>query len=159
MKDFKIFGFLMLFLSLWGIVAVGVYTLYVRKATPNLNFEIAWFVFVSLFIMAAFFMLSNAVLFARFLDGKGWLQLNKTAFPIFDNIYKQIIWFLFYLLLFAYFFQLVGRLFFVSEQVLPVWLCSFIGDFLLYFVFYLMIICFVSLLKYQEIYIFADEER
>lgn len=158
-KDFKILGFLVCFLSLWGIIGAGVYALYVRKATPNLNFELAWFVFVSLFIIAAFFMLINAVLFARFLDGKNWLLLNKTALPIFDNIYKLIAWFLVYLLIFAYLFQQVGSVFFVCQSFLPVWLCSFIGDFSLYFVFYFMIICFVSLLKYQERYIFADEEN
>ncbi len=158
-KDFKILGFLICFLCLWAIIAVGVYALYIRKATPNLNFELAWFIFVSLFIVAAFFVLINAVLFVRFLEGKNWLLLNKTAFPMFDNVYKLIAWFLFYLLIFAYLFQLVGRVFFVCKSFFPVWMCSFIGDFSLYFVFYLMIICFVSLLKYQEMHIFADEER
>lgn len=158
-KDFKVLVFLVCFLSLLGIIGVGVYALYIRKATPHLNFELAWFVFVSLFIMVAFFVLINVVLLARFLDGKNWLLLNKTALPIFDNIYKLIVWFLVYLLILAYLFQQAGSMFFACKSVFPMWLCSFIGDFSLYFVFYFMVACFVSLLKYQDMHIFADEEN
>lgn len=159
LKDLKVVGFVFLFLALWLFVGGGFYVLYVRKATPNLNFELAWFIFVSAFILGAVFLLVNFVVFARFLDGKKWFLLNKTAWPIFDNIYKLMGWVLVYLLFFAYFIRQIGRAFFTLQTVLPVWLASFIGDFSLYFIFYFMIVCFVLLLKYQELHIFADENN
>lgn len=158
-KDLKTLGFLGLFLFFWGVFGGCLYALYIRKATPYLNFELAWFVFVSLFILAALFMLANAVVFARFLDGKKWLVLNKTALPVFDNIYKLAGWFLFYLLLFAYLIRRAEGVFVFCWRILPVGIASFVGDFALFFVFYFMTACFVLLLKYQEIHIFADEKE
>lgn len=157
-KDLKIAGFLFSFLLLVGVLGVCVYALYTRKATPNLEFEIAWFIFVSLFIIAILFVLINAVVFVRFLDDKKWLVFDKTALPIFDNIYKLMGWFLFYMLFFSYLAHHVSGVFIFCQKILPLDIAGLVADFVLFVVFYLMIGCIISLLKYQEIYIFANEK-
>lgn len=156
--DLKIAGFLLGGLCFLGVLGGGVYVLLSREATPQFDFELAWFVFVSLFIIVALFVLLNAVVFIRFLDGKKWLVFHETGWPIFDNVYKLMGWFLFYLLFILYFIRQVGRLFIFCRQILPMVVASFIADFALYFVFYLAIACVISLLKYQEKCIFANEE-
>lgn len=157
-KDLKIAGGVFLFLFFGCMLGVCVYVLYVRKATPHLNFELAWFFFISLFILAILFVLTNAVVFIRFLEGKKWFVFSKTALPVFDNIYKLIGWVLVYMLFFAYLVQQAGMIFVFCRRVLPLVVASFMGDFALYFVFYLMIVCVISLLKYQEGYIFEGEK-
>ncbi len=156
-NDLKTVGFMFLFLIAIAVVGGGFYFLYSRKATPNLDLELGLFVLVSLVIIAGVLFLVNAVVFIRFLEGKNWFVFKKTFVPVFDNVYKLLAWFLFYMFLFIYLLRQVSILFAFCRKFLPLLLSSFIGDFAMYFVFYLLMACFVSLLQFQIKYIFADE--
>lgn len=157
-RDVKISSFLLMYLVMFFIVGGGLYALYSRVATPNLNLELAIFAVVSLFIFAALVVLVNAVMFARFLDGKDWRFALNVQMPLFDNIYKLTVWFLFYLVLFVYLIRQSVSLFFACQKVLPLWCSSFLGDFAFYFVLYFMAVCAVSILKLQESYLFNEEK-
>lgn len=157
LREVKILFFLLMYLLMFLIIGGGLYALYTRVATPNLKLELAIFAGVSLFIFAALIVLLNAVMFACFLDGKEWHMVLRVQLSLFDNIYKLAVWFLFYLLLFAYLIRQSVSLFFTFQKVLPLWFSGFLGDFVLYSIFYFMAVCAVSLLKLQENCIFENK--
>ncbi|MCM1322561.1 MAG: hypothetical protein NC218_00050 [Acetobacter sp.] len=157
--DIKTMGFIFLYLMVFCAIGIGFYWLYARVVTPNWVTELLLFMLVSLFIIGGFFIIANAVVFARFLDGQEWLVFGKTFLPVFDNIYKLIAWFLFYLLLLIYLIQQAQRVFFICQKTMPLLLAGFAGDVALQFVFYLMLACGVSLLKFQERYIFGNDKN
>ena len=157
LRDVQISYFLLIYLLMFLIIGGGLYVLYTRVATPDLELELAIFVGVSFFILVALTVLLNAVMFACFLDGKEWRVVLKSQLSLFDNIYKLMVWFLFYLLLFAYLIRQSVSLFFSFQKVLPLWGSGLLGDFVLYFVFYFMAVCVVSLLKLQENCIFENK--
>ncbi len=157
-KDIKVLGFLLVYLVIFLIVGGGLYLLYSRTATPDLKLELAIFVGVSLVIVMSLVLLLNAVVFARFLEGEEWFVIRQTLLPLFDNIYKIVAWFLFYLLFFAYLMRQAGSLFFVLQRELPLFISSFLSEFALQFVFYLVAACVVSLLKLQADCIFKDRK-
>lgn len=134
-----------------------VFILSSRIATPDLGMELIIFIAVSMLVIAALFFIINAVVFARFLDDQEWFVYRKTFWPTFDNIYKLIIWFLCYLLLLGYFVASVKKIFDASLNVLPLFWGNLLSQFVLQYVFYLMIIFFLSFLRYQEYYIFKEK--
>lgn len=158
-RDIKTLGFMLIYLATFLVIGGGLYLLYARVATPNLSLELALFVGVSLVILVALAILLNAVVFARFLDEKKWLYVSETLLPAFDNIYKIVVWFLFYLFLFVYLVRQTVSLFFMFQKIVSLLVSCFLSEFFLQFIFYLMAACVVSVLKLQEKSIFEDKEN
>ena len=157
-RDVKITGFLLVYLTAFLVIGGGIYLLYARVATPDVMVELAIFVVVSLFILAALAVLLNSVVLARFLDGERWQWIGKTLLPMVDNIYKIVAWFLFYLLLFSHLMKQASNIFRVLQKAFPLWLSSLAGEFALQFVFYFVAALVVSLLKLQADGIFKNEK-
>lgn len=156
-RDLKTFCFLCAYLGLWLLIGAVFYILKKRIATPDWVVELLYFTLGAVIIIVAVFLLLNSVLFVRYLQGKDWLVLKQTAFSIFDNIYKILAYFLFYLLLFVYLLQSVGLLFW-KNTFLPLWLSGLLGSMANYMVVCALMVCFVSSLELQECQIFSKKE-
>ncbi len=155
-KDFKTFCFIWAYFGLWLLVGVVIYLLKQRVATPDWKIELLYFTIGAIIILAAVILLLNSVLFIRFLQGKNWLVLKQTLLPVFDNIYKIVAYFLFYLLLFVYLLQ-YARLLFVTGNILPLWFAGLLGSMVNYIVVCAITVCFVASLEFQEKQIFPEE--
>lgn len=155
-RDFQAVLFVLLYLALWAVVGGCLYFLNVRKPVDVWQQELLFFVGMSLLILASLFILINFVIFIRLLQGKKWLVINQTFWPVFDNIYKVIVWFIFYM----FFFVFICRIIFVAligGGWFPLWVRNIIGEFGLNFVLYTIVCFFVSSLNYQAQCIFGDE--
>lgn len=156
-KDFKAFGVVLLYLVLWLVLCIGCIALENRKAVPDWHVELVVFVGFSLFIVLALFLLLNFVAFYNYLQGGRFFAINKTFWPVFDNIYKPITWFFIYFLIFAYFFRIVFATF-MMENSLPLWLNIFASDFFCYFLIYMVTAVIQLSLAYQAKFLFKTEE-
>ena len=158
MKDVKTVGFILFYLGLWAVAGWAAYSLNIRKPVEDWREELLFFFVFTMIILAVFVLLVNSVLFIRFLQGKKWLNLRCSFWPVFDNLYKILGWFLFYFLVFAYFFRSV-TVFWVQNEWFPFWVNSLAGEFCFYFVIYASVAVFISSLAYQAKYIFGNRRQ
>ena len=155
-KDFKTFGFIVAYLGLWLLIGIVIYVLRQRVATPNWMVELLYFTIGAIIVLVSVVLLLNSVLFVRFLQGKDWLVLKQTLLPVFDNVYKIVAYFLFYLLLFVY--LLYFKIFFITRMLLPLWIGTLLGNMLTFIVVCALMVCFVASLEFQEKQIFFNKE-
>lgn len=158
LKDVKTVGFILFYLGLWAVAGWAAYSLNIRKPVEDWREELLFFFVFTMIILAVFVLLVNSVLFIRFLQGKKWLNLSCSFWPVFDNLYKILGWFLFYFLVFAYFFRSV-TVFWVQNEWFPFWVNSLAGEFCFYFVIYASVAVFISSLAYQAKYIFGNRRQ
>lgn len=158
LKDVKTVGFILFYLGLWAVAGWAAYSLNIRKPVEDWREELLFFFVFTMIILAIFVLLVNSVLFIRFLQGKKWLNLRCSFWPVFDNLYKILGWFLFYFLVFAYFFRSV-TVFWVQNEWFPFWVNSLAGEFCFYFVIYASVAVFISSLAYQAKYIFGNRRQ
>ena len=85
-------------------------------------------------------------------------MLNKTFWPMFDNLHKLFVWFLFYFLILAYIFRNTV-VFFLKDETLPVLLSGLLGEFCFYFVVYTGVAVFMSSLAYQAKYVLKEDNQ
>jgi len=156
-KDFKALGVVLLYLALWLILCAACMFLEARKVVADWQTELLVFVGFSLVIVFVLFLLLNFVVFYNYLQGGRFFALNKTFWPIFDNIYKPIIWFFIYFLIFIYFFKVVFVSFMVGSTF-PFWLNIFACDFFCYFLIYMMTAIVQLSLAYQAKFLFKSEK-
>lgn len=156
-KELKVAAFVLGYCCCWGGLALASYILTIRKAVPDWKEEMLFFFAISLIILFILYLLLNAVMLIRFLQGKKWLCLRKVFWVIWDNLYKPFGWFFIYILFFTLFLR-DFLAFFVRYEGFPVWLSALGGDFSFYFVLYSSIAVFVSNLSYQNKYIYFDED-
>lgn len=156
-KELKVAAFVLGYCCCWGGLALASYILTIRKAVPDWKEEMLFFFAMSLVILFILYLLLNAVMLIRFLQGKKWLCLRKVFWVIWDNLYKPFGWFFIYILFFTLFLR-DFLAFFVRYEGFPVWLSALGGDFSFYFVLYSSIAVFVSNLSYQNKYIYFDED-
>lgn len=156
-KDFKAFGLVLLYLLLWLILCVAFMVLENRKANADWHVELGVFIGFSLLIVLAMFLLLNFVVFYNYLQGGRFFAVNKTFWPVFDNIYKPILWFFIYFLIFIYLFRIVFVSFMVGNS-LPLWLNVFASDFCSYFLIYTVTAIIQLSLAYQAKFLFKAEE-
>lgn len=156
-KEFKVAAFVFGYCCCWGGLAFVSYVLTVRNAVPNWKEELLFFFIMSLAVLFILYLLLNAVMLIRFLQGKKWFCLRKVFWVIWDNLYKPFGWFFIYVLFFTLFLR-DFLTFFVRNEAFPVWLSAFGGDFSFYFLLYSSIAVFVSNLSYQNKYIYYDED-
>ena len=154
-KDGKALLVVFLFFLLWGIIGVGAVYLNIRRPNSNWLVELSFFIPISLVIIFSAVLLFNFVIFQHFLQGGSFFALNKTFWPVLDNIYKYIVWFLVNVVLFLYLFQLVFHA--ISLGGLFLWGRIFIVEFFAYFLMYTVAALFVASLEYQE-KIFFDKK-
>ncbi len=156
-KDLKTLCVVFIYILTWAVLGFCVFLLARRKPVEDWKMELLFFFCVSLVIMAAIFLLLNFVVFQHFLSGGSFFAIHKTFWAIFDGIYKPIVWFLSYLLVFAYLLH-ISLAFFETDKVLPVWFSAFANEFLLYFNFCFLTSVIASSLFYQEKVLFSEEE-
>ncbi len=156
-KELKVVAFVFGYCCCWGILALTSYTLTVKKAVPDWKEEMLFFFIMSLVILFILYLLLNAVMLIRFLQGKKWFCLRKVFWVIWDNLYKPFGWFFIYVLFFTLFLK-DFLAFFIRYEGLPIWLGALGADFSFYFLFYSSIAVFVSSLSYQNRYIYFDED-
>lgn len=154
-QDRKALLVVFIFFLLWFVIGIGAAYLHIRQPNPNWLVELGFFVPVSLIMVFSVFLLFNFVIFQHFLQGGSFFALNKTFWPILDNIYKYMIWFLLYVLLFSYLFQQAFRI--VSFGGLFLWGRIFVTEFCIYFLIYTIAALFMASLYYQE-KIFFDKK-
>lgn len=131
------------------------YLLNQRKATPDFNLELSLFILFSSLITLSLIVYLNNVLLLRLLDGKKWFEPEKTVWPIFDNIYKYILWIMLY---FAFFAIITKNLFMFIITPCPVENIKFIiGEFLINFTIYTTASFWISSLQYQEKHLFKED--
>lgn len=157
LKELKIIAFVLGYCLCWGIMAWASYTLTVRKPVPDWKEEMVFFFAVSAVILFVLYIFLNSVVLIRFLQGKKWFRLRKVFWVIWDNLYKPFCWFFIYIFVFSLFMR-DFLAFFVKYEGLPVWFSAFCGDFSFYFLIYMGIAVFVSVLAYQDRYIYFDED-
>ena len=155
-SDIVMLGFVVTYFALWGGIGIGAYVLNVRKASANFYEEVIFFLLVSLCMLAAGWLLLNYVLLILKLQGKKWLLLGQTFWPLFDNIHKIFVWFLFFFLILAYLLRNVLS-FFGTDKFLFSALSNLAGEFCFYFIIYLTVAVFVSSMAYQAQYIFNNK--
>ncbi len=156
-KDFKTLGFIVAYFGLWLVIGIVFYLLRKRIPSSEWLIELSYFVLGSFFVIAALILLSNVVVFMRYLRGKQWLVFKQTIGPVFDNIYKVIAFFMFYLFLFIVLVQQV-KVMFWSAQLLPIWLNGVLISFFDYCAVCAAAVCFIASLEFQETYIFREKE-
>ncbi len=154
--DIVMLAWVVIYFVLWGVIGFGAYVLNVRVASLNFYGEVIFFLFVSLCMLAAVWVMLNYVLIVFKLQGKNWWCLRQTFWPLFDNVHKIFIWFLCFFLILAYLFRIVVSFFRQSDFFLA-GLSVLAGEFCFYFLIYLTVAVFVSSLVYQAQYIFKDK--
>ncbi len=155
-KDAKTAGFILFYWLMWGAAGLAVYWLNIRVPVESWVKELLFFFAMSLIILLAFILIANAVLFVRFLQGKDWWTINRTFWPVFDNLYKLVGWFVLYLGGLAFILGIIFDVF-MREAVLPLWISNILGEFCFNFVLYAGAAIFVSALAYQAQFVFEDE--
>ena len=156
-KDFKALGVILLYIVLWLALFAACLFLEKRRAVADWQAELLVFIGFSLVIVLALFLLLNFVVFYNYLQGGRFFAINKTFWPVFDNIYKPIISFFIYFLIFVYFFKVVF-VSFMTENTLPLWLNIFASDFFCYFLIYMVAAIVEVSLAYQAKFLFKAEE-
>lgn len=154
-KDLKTLAFIVAYFVLWVVIGVVFYLLKKRVPSPDWLLELFYFVLGSAVIFFAVALLTNAVVFVRFLQNKNWLVFKFGA--LFDNIYKILLFFVFYLLFFAVLVKEVRGVF-VANHFLPLWLNGMLISFFNYLVVCVMAVFFIASLEFQEKYIFSEKE-
>lgn len=154
-KDGKALLVVFIFFLLWGIIGAGGVYLHIRHPNPNWLVELSFFIPISLVIVFAAVLLFNFVIFQHFLQGGSFFALNKTFWPVLDNIYKYMVWFLVNVVLFSYLLQSAFRI--ISLGGLFLWGRVFVVEFFVYFLMYTVAALFVASLYYQE-KIFFDKK-
>lgn len=153
-KDLRALCIIIVNILSLALLGISAYLLHQREATPNFALELGLFILFSLLIVLSSAIFVNNVLLLRFLNSKNYLELNKTLYPIFDNIYKYLFWFIIFFIFFAI---LLKNLFFYilssGESVID----TIIGEFLVNFTLYTMASFWISNLQYQEKYLFKEE--
>lgn len=156
--DLRPLVFVLFYLFCWGYVFWRIYALEIRQVTPDWRFELFLFVMETTGILVVLTLIANSVLLVSFLEGKKWWLLNKTFWPVFDNLHKLFVWFLFYFLVLAYIFRNTV-VFFLKDETLPVWLNGLLGEFCFYFVIYTGVAVFISSLAYQAKYVLKEDNQ
>lgn len=156
-QDIKAIFLVFLYSFLWAAVCFGVYFLSERTPVDNWKIELAVFVAVSAIVIVALILLMNFVIFFRFLQKKSVFVLKQTFWPIFDNIFKLLAWFLIYFLIF---FSLLrgGFFYFLSSTYLPTWLRIIGNEFFIDFVIFTIAAVYVLQLKYMTNYLAAEKK-
>jgi small-conductance mechanosensitive channel len=154
-QDGKSLLVVFIFFLLWAVIGIGAAYLHIRQPNPNWLIELAVFIPVSLCMIFAVILLFNFVIFQHFLQGGCFFALNKTFWPIIDNIYKYMIWFLIYILLFSFLFQQAFSI--VSWGGLFLEGRIFVTEFCVYFLIYTITALFIASLDYQEKIFFDDK--
>lgn len=154
-KDLKAFIIIITNLIFWATIVLSIYLLNTKKPTPDFYFELGYFILFSLLILISIVFLLNNVIFTQFLDGKKWFVLNKTFWPIFDNIYKLFLWFLIYFIFFAQIFRAI----FLNIMNLKTtnYVYTFSCEFIFFFFLYTTFAFWITSLRYQEKYLFSNE--
>lgn len=156
-KDLKTLIVVFIYVLAWVALGLGVFLLEKRRPVEDWRMELLFFVCVSLVMIAAIFILLNFVVFQHFLNGGSFFAIRRTFWVVFDNVYKPIVWFFIYFLIF-WFLCHVSRGFFETKKVLPMWLSAFVNEFFLYFNFCFLTSIIASSLFYQEKVLFSEEE-
>ena len=140
----------------WGCIAYCAYTLDTRVPTPNFYAELIYFLFFSGIIILCFIYLLNNVLLLRFIEGKKWLKLNQSFWPIFDNLIKFMLWPVCYALFFGW---LSKTQFSYTLSLTPQSNILFFifNDFMLYFIIYSIFAFWILHLVYIEKEIFKED--
>ncbi len=154
-RDIKAFLIIFINIILWTIIVISAYLLNTRQATPNFYLELGYFALFSSLILISIILLFNNVIFIRLLDEKKCNVLNKTLWPIFDNLYKFMLWFIIYFILFIQ----ITRYIFLNVMTISTipFIYSFICEFILYFIIYSIPAFWIIILRYQEKYLLSDE--
>jgi len=153
-QDKKAMLFVFIFFLLCLVIDESIILLHERQVSPNWLTELGFFIVVSLMIVFSATLLFNFVIFQHFLQGGRFFELNKTFWPVLDNIYKYMIWFLLYFVMFSFLFMMVqviswGNMFLLGRL--------FIMEFCIYFLVYTVAAFFIASLNYQE-KIFFDKK-
>ena len=158
LKDIKTVGCILFYFALWFVAGWTIYLLNVRKPAEDWREELLFFFILTMILLSVLIFLVNSVLFVRFLQGEKWMCIRSSFWPVFDNLYKILGWFLFYFLMFAYVFHSIS-MFWVQNEWLPLWVNILAGELCFYFMVYICIAVFISSLAYQAKYIFDDSKK
>lgn len=157
MKDAKAGFILLLYLVAWGMVLGGLYWLNIRVPNKDWRIETAFFMAVSFGILVFLFALLNFSVFQHFFRGGRFFAINKTFFPIFDNLYKPFAWFMIYLLIVTILLKQVFTYVFYNQHFSEgIRFC--LNSFSFSAVYYTIVVFLSASLFFQERDLFAEDK-
>lgn len=141
-----------------AIFLASLYFLTTRKATPNFYLELGYFILFSSLIILSISYLLGAVLLYRYLINKTLHTTTKIFWPIIDNLYKYLLWFLFAFLFFSWILKSIST-YLISlpstSSVIP----YIISEFLLSFTTLSIFAYWILQLQYQEKKLYINEQN
>ena len=148
-KDIKSVFIVFAYFLLWFLL-IG-FALLLNQRNPNEYWvkEMLFFGGVSLLIIFDVFLFVNFVIFQHYLNGGKLWVLNKTFLPLYDDLYKIVMWFSLYLFLFLLVMQYVLGMIRTHHGIFNL-LHVFGYEVIIFFVFYSFVAIFSAMLAYQE---------
>lgn len=156
-QDLRAMFLVFLYLALWGVIGFSLYFLEARKPFADWRLELLLFIGVSFVIIFAVILLLNSVIFLHYLQGENLFVLNKTFWPVLDNIFKMLIWFFIYFFVFVFCLKDVFS-YFLGHKELWGWLRYWGSEFCMDFFIFAIVSILVSALKYIELVIFSGKK-
>lgn len=154
-SDLKMLAFVLITIINIILLFGSIYLLSTRKATPNFYFELGYFIlFSSLIIINTIYLLTTTLSY-RYMTGKPLLKLSNIFWPIVDNIYKYLLWFLFSFLFFSWILKTISG-YVLSIPTTATLIPFIIGEFLLSFTTLTIFAYWILQIQYQEKCFFKD---
>jgi len=108
-------------------------------------------------VLFSLFLILNFVSFYHYLQGNKISSIKKSFWPIFDDIYKPVVWFFMYSILLLAFLQQT-HIWVRQLSSANIWLRIPATEFLLYFYINTVVVIIASFLIFQEKALFGKDE-